>query len=115
MDIFSEIDIQIAAITLLALFIYMLIAYIIALAIKNNGLVDVFYGGGFALVSLVSLLFKEDVNLYVLGLNFLVYFWAFRLIAHLLPRFLRKWGEEDYRYANFRKNWKKLWLLRSFF
>lgn len=84
------------------------IAGAICLLKKNNGLVDIFWGLGFLVVSWATSGFPfNSAGIFTISftLNALVWIWGFRLSAYL---FYRNWGKpEDFRYANWRKEWGK--------
>lgn len=89
----------------------MTIVFFLAQAIKNNSIVDVFWGIGFILISFFlqskenefveSQYFYQAKHL----VNFFVFIWGFRLALYILIRNLGK--TEDWRYQNFRKIWRK--------
>jgi len=100
----------------IALFIYIIIAFIVCTIKKNNGLMDVFYGPGYVVTSLtaliVSLLLGNTLNIRQIVMNVLVIFWAIRLGTYV---YIRNRGKpEDRRYARRRDEWK-YFLLQSFF
>lgn len=87
--------------------------FIIGTIKKNNGLVDIAWGLGFVLVSWFSVLQGlPEFQTAKIVMAVLISFWGFRLAHHI---FVRNFGKpEDFRYANFRKNWRKLFLVRTF-
>lgn len=92
--------------TLIVVFIYMNIVFLIALKHKNNGLVDVGWGFGFVVISIFSLLINIDKFLIIkLIPTILVMLWGFRLSYYLFKRNYKK--EEDYRYKDMRQRWGK--------
>jgi len=100
----------------IALFIYIVIAFIVCTIKKNNGLMDVFYGPGYVVTSLtaliVNLLFGNPLSIRQIVMNLLVLLWAIRLASYV---YIRNHGKpEDYRYARRREEWK-YFLLQSFF
>ena len=100
----------------LFLFFYLIIAFIIGTIKKNNGLMDVFYGPGYFVVALSSLILyfivNNDVNLRKLIITTLVFIWALRLATYV---FIRNRGKpEDYRYQAMRRRWKTNIILKSF-
>lgn len=100
----------------LFLLIYLLVAFVIGTIKKNNGLMDVFYGPGYfvlALSSLIlSLIFNKVVDLQQIVITSLVFVWAFRLATYVFIRNRSK--PEDYRYQAMRKRWKTNVVLKSF-
>lgn len=87
--------------------------FIIGTIKKNNGLVDIAWGLGFVLVSWFTVLRGlPEFPTAKIVMAVLISFWGFRLAHHIFVRNVGK--PEDFRYANFRKNWKKFFLIRSF-
>lgn len=99
----------ITAINTLVLF---LLAFLLAVALRNNGLVDIFWGLGFVLIALTASLFAYPTFAGQLIIVYVVV-WGLRLAWHIGKRNLGK--PEDFRYASWRKEWGKYWLIRSFF
>ncbi len=100
----------------LFLLFYLLLAFIVGTVKKNNGLMDVFYGPGYFVVALSSLIlfffFTNEVNIRQIIMTILVFIWALRLATYV---FIRNRGKpEDYRYQAMRKKWKTNILLKSF-
>ncbi len=102
-------------VAILTIFVYMCVWFGIALAKKNNGLVDIAWGLGFVVATIVLLinfgggLFREVL------IASMIFIWGIRLATYL---FVRNWYKaEDWRYANWRKDWKArgIFLPRSFF
>jgi steroid 5-alpha reductase family enzyme len=105
----------IIGISALFLVFYLFIAFLVGTAKKNNGLMDVFYGPGYFVVSLTSLIFyfilKKEINLQQIIVTTLVFIWAFRLATYV---FIRNRGKpEDYRYQAMREKWKTNIVLKS--
>ncbi len=92
-------------------FVYMNLLFILALQLKKNDIVDVSWGMGFVLLALASLLASSLWPWRQLLVVFLVMLWGIRLAAYI---FIRNRGKaEDFRYAKWRKEWGKNWVLRS--
>lgn len=98
-------------IALLSLGLCTCIAFAISLVRKDNGTADIAYGLGFMVLAWVT---------YILGTHSVIGFiatillsvWALRLSVRI---YLRSRGRpEDFRYAAWRKAWKKHFLARSF-
>lgn len=97
----------------LLVFVYMLCGFFLALWKRDNSIVDVFWGFGFVLIAwygLLRMMTFEPAQLLISGL---VTVWGLRLSLHILFRKIGK--PEDFRYAAWRKEWGKWFLLRSFF
>jgi steroid 5-alpha reductase family enzyme len=96
-------------------FCYMCIFFLIGTLLKNNGIVDVGWGLGFCVLAWLLLPFDdisepgERQQLICL----LTLIWGLRLSVFL---FIRNVGKpEDFRYAQWRKEWGKWVIPRSFF
>lgn len=90
--------------TLAATTVVMLLLWIVATLRRDVGIVDVFWGPGFALVAwLAAGLNAGTMTWRVVLLGALTTVWGVRLAGHLLRR---NWAhEEDRRYAAMRKHW----------
>lgn len=95
--------------------IFMCTMFTIGTALKNNGIVDIGWGLGFCMLAAGLLPFDDFMgttsrnNLIMV----LTLFWGLRLAAFL---FIRNVGKpEDFRYAQWRKEWGKWVIPRSFF
>ena len=97
----------------IAVFIYMSFFYFLSILIKRADIVDIGWGLGFVLISTVSLLFQSIINDRMIIVFLLVLFWGLRLSSHIFLRNFKK--EEDYRYQNFKKNWGKWFVIKSYF
>lgn len=96
-----------------ALLVFFIVTFCIAQAQKNNGLVDIAWGMGFVLSSLLSLLVGSPKGPVPLAMTAAVTVWGLRLTWYLLRRNLGK--PEDFRYANMRKAWNpRTFYLRMF-
>lgn len=96
----------------LAIFLYMVLVFIIATAITDNSIVDIAWGGGFIVVALVSLyvgLFQTPRQLLMTAL---VAIWGLRLAIYIFIRHAKV--GEDYRYKQWREEWR-FPVLRAFF
>lgn len=90
-------------ITLIVLFVYFNIVFVIAQAKKNNGLIDIAWGFGFVVVAVTSYLISADNTIRGLIVTALVLLWGLRLSWHL---YKRNWNKpEDYRYVQMRERW----------
>ncbi len=95
-----------------AVFIYMNIVFAVALIKKDNSIIDIAWGLGFILVAAFTL-FREagTTNLQVL-ISLLVLLWGLRLAVHVF--FRNKGRREDWRYAKWRKEWGRWFVVRSY-
>lgn len=93
-------------------FCFMVLMFSIALAKKDNGIADIGWGLGFVLVSWLLYGFFSQHRMHQKMVVFFVTIWGLRLAAYLI---IRNWGKpEDFRYANWRKEWGKNVVWRSF-
>lgn len=103
---------------LVALVILFTIFYVIALIQGIWNTVDIAYGTGFILMTLIAFFLSENPsNLRGLIVNSLVILWGIR-IAYFLT--IRKYGKdkvtnEDKRFKNFRDNWGSSAVWRGYF
>lgn len=96
----------------LAVWVYMTLAFVLALILKDNSIVDILWGPGFVLVASVSLALGPHVGRRPWLVTALVVLWGFRLATHILVRKLGK--GEDFRYAHWRRAWGRSFVLRSY-
>ncbi len=97
----------------LTIAVFMVIVFIIAQAIKNNSIVDIGWGLGFIATALVLLFTKGQFNNYNFVFVSMILIWGLRLALHI---FLRARGKgEDFRYAQWRKEWGKNAAVKAFF
>lgn len=76
----------------------------IAQSMKNNSIVDIFWGTGFFIVALIGFFYSEGPTLPQYIMLTMVGIWSLRLSIHI---FLRNRGKkEDWRYRQMRKKWK---------
>lgn len=95
----NNIYINVAALVL----IYFTIIFIVAQIMKNNSIVDSFWGPGFLVVAIYTFLKSENQGLKSILILSLIAMWALRLFMHIT---IRNWNKpEDYRYINMRKKW----------
>lgn len=96
----------------LLILIYMTLVFVLALIVKDNSIVDIFWGLGFILVAIYSFIQDTEPDLRKWIVTFLVALWGIRLAVHV---FVRNRGRgEDFRYLHWRKTWK-FFVLRSYF
>jgi len=101
--------IALSAVTVLSFMIFM---FILAQLLKNNSIVDIGWGIGFILITSVLLLTKESADLKEIVLAAMILIWGIRLALHI---FIRARGKgEDFRYAQWRKDWGKNAVLYAF-
>ncbi len=103
----------------LALFVwgYMTVWFIISLIKKRNDVADIAWGLGFLFVSMRAYSLTPhgpttDVESVALIVSLMVAIWGIRLAYHIYRRNHGK--PEDYRYAKWRSEWGKWFVLRSY-
>jgi len=93
------------------LLVYFSAWYALTTYLKNAGYIDVGWGMGFFLLSLfVQLNINKPLGWLLFLMTFL---WGARLSLHIFKRNYKK--PEDFRYANFRKQWGKTYFVRAYF
>lgn len=97
----------------IAIFFFMVSVFIVAQVKVDNSIVDIAWGLGFVVVSLVSLFYTQEYTIRQLSVVALVSIWGVRLSLFIGYRSIGK--GEDFRYANFRKNWGEKARSRAFF
>jgi len=92
--------------------LYMTLVFFLALAKKNNGVVDIAWGLGFILVGAVVFRLNGQGHPRQWLVMTLVLIWGGRLALHIFRR--NRGREEDFRYAAWRSQWGKYFVIRSF-
>ncbi|SYZ77335.1 DUF1295 domain-containing protein [Trichococcus shcherbakoviae] len=100
-------------IPLIFTFVYFTIIFIIATVIKNNSIVDIGWGMGFVVGSWLTLLVTEDPTVLSYAIVGFISVWGLRLSLRLLKRNYGK--PEDFRYAQWRKEWGDKVVITAFF
>jgi steroid 5-alpha reductase family enzyme len=101
-------------IILLLVSLYMTAWFVVGLVRNRNDVADEAWGLGFIFVAVVSMyLNARFANIISLFTLVIISLWAFRLYLHISKRHADK--PEDPRYLAFRHDWKKHFLLRSYF
>jgi len=96
----------------LLILIYMTLVFVLAQIARDNSIVDIFWGLGFILIAIYSMIQDTEPDLRKWIVNFLVALWGVRLSVHV---FMRNRGRgEDFRYRQWRETWK-FFVLRSYF
>lgn len=98
--------------SILTIFLYMSVFYLIALKLKNNSIADIAWGIGFILIAIVNLILTDHVYLRQVIITVLVSIWGIRLATHIYQRSRGK--PEDFRYAEMRIRWGNKASLKSF-
>ena len=96
-----------------AILMYMVLVFVWATLIKDNSIVDIGWGLGFVVVAAVGLFIIPSPQPFHYVLLGMVGIWGIRLSGYIFGRH-RNVGE-DYRYAQWRKEWGKYVVPRAFF
>jgi steroid 5-alpha reductase family enzyme len=92
---------------------YFTIFFIVAQIIKDNSIVDMGWGFGFVLGAWITLLTTNQPTLLSYVIVAFISFWGLRLTVRLVRR---NWGKpEDFRYAQWRKEWGDKVVITAFF
>lgn len=100
-------------IPLLITYAYFILIFIIATLIKNNSIVDIGWGFGFVIGSWSSLLIAEKPTILSYIIVGFISLWGLRLSIRLFKRNAGK--PEDFRYAQWRKEWGNKVVITAFF
>ena len=98
---------------LLVTLAYFTIIFVMATLITNNSIVDIGWGLGFVIGAWASLLTTSSPNLLAYLIVGFITFWGMRLSIRLFNRNVGK--PEDFRYAQWRKEWGKNVIVTAFF
>lgn len=97
---------------LLTIFVFFVIFFFIAQYKNNNGLADVFWGLGFVVIAITSLIYSNTYEITQIVITVLVLTWGLRLFFYLG---IRNWNKkEDFRYVNMKKKWQTHLKLKAF-
>ncbi len=94
-------------------FAYFTTIFVIATIISNNSIVDIGWGLGFVIGAWATLLTTEAPNLLAYALVGFITVWGLRLSIRLFNRNVGK--PEDFRYAEWRREWGKNVVITAFF
>jgi steroid 5-alpha reductase family enzyme len=90
--------------------------FILAWTINDNSIIDIFWGFGFIITSTILMILTENLTPRAIITLIFVFIWGIRLSFHIG---IRHTGQEDYRYAYWRRTWSKkgaiYFNVRSFF
>ena len=96
---------------IMTVFGYMTAWFILSIVLKRNDFVDVAWGLGFVVLSWTMYISRSSLQLSLAVL--LSTLWGLRIATHIFLRNIKK--TEDFRYLQWRKDWGKWFLLRSYF
>jgi steroid 5-alpha reductase family enzyme len=97
----------------LCIFGFMCLVFAIAQLKKDNSIVDIAWGIGFIVVTVVTLSVYGDQNFHQRLVSYLVIMWGLRLSLYIGIR--HAGAPEDFRYATWRKQWGDKVVQRAFF
>lgn len=99
---------------LLFLFAFMSALFVLAQLLRNNSIVDIFWGPGFILLAAFTRIsIKMPFHTAAVLIDACLLIWGIRLSSYI---FIRNFGQgEDWRYVNFRKAWGKHPMLGAYF
>lgn len=98
---------------MLVTYLYFTTIFVIATIIKNNSIVDIGWGMGFVIGSWVTLAITENPTVLSYLVVGFITLWGLRLSIRLLKRNYGK--PEDFRYAQWRKEWGENVVIIAFF
>lgn len=95
------------------LFVSYLLLFLYSIQLRDNSIVDIFWGVWFIIIILTSYFVSDIRSISQYVVSFLVILWGVRLSSHIAYK-KRKHSWEDPRYARWRASWKYFYI-RSFF
>ena len=95
----------------IGILLYASICFVIALLLKRNDIADVAWGLGYVVIILICLQ-QFSFNQISLLVSSLIALWAIRLCWYIGTR--NKGKQEDFRYAQWRKEWDKHFYWRTY-
>jgi len=104
-------------ISLASIFVFMAIMFIVAIIVKDNGIIDICWSLNFILPTIVSILitiiYRNTINITQIVITTLILIWGLRLSYHIGKRNIGK--GEDRRYKERRESWGKNFYVKTFF
>jgi steroid 5-alpha reductase family enzyme len=100
----SNVDPLAIWIPIVSAFVFNLIIFVVALARKDNSIVDIVWGLVFIIPNLISLCIGNNWNERTILVFVFVSIWGLRLAWHIGSRHS---GKEDFRYQDMRNRWMK--------
>lgn len=98
--------------SLYTVLIYMTFWFLVSVAIRRNDIADIAWGLGFVFIALAAWTQPSQTGSLANLSLLLTAIWGLRLAGHIYLRNRHK--SEDFRYAQWRKDWGKLFYIRSF-
>lgn len=105
-------DFEIIKKTIVLIFMYFSILFVVGTVIKNNSIVDMGWGVGFVIIAWFTTFISGSLFLPNITITLMISIWGFRLFVHILRRNVGK--PEDFRYASWREAWGKWVIPRAF-
>ncbi|NLE94094.1 MAG: DUF1295 domain-containing protein [Dehalococcoidia bacterium] len=96
----------------LTVFIFFNCLFVAALRLRDNSIVDIGWGVGFILVTLVTLVHSGTAEVRQLLVAVLVLIWGLRLAIRIYRR--NRGKGEDFRYKKWREDWGEHWRRRAY-
>jgi len=96
----------------LILFLYFNTWYVLSIIYKRNDIADIAWGTGFILMAISSAILNSSFGFVNIITIILVSIWGIRLAIHIYKRNKNK--KEDFRYLQWRKEWGKWFVIRSY-
>ncbi len=93
-------------------FVY-LILFLISILIRDNSIVDIYWGIGFFQIAIHSLILSNNYSLQNIIFSLIIFLWSLRLSSYISYKRIKR-KKEDPRYLQFREEWK-FFHIRSFF
>lgn len=109
----TKTDMQLFTLCAQFLFVYMTVAFMLAMWRKRNDIADTAWGLGFVIIAWLSLFSQETVTPRMLLIATLVTLWGLRLALHVHGR--NRGKGEDSRYRKWREEWGSRFAIRSYF
>ncbi len=91
---------------------YFSLIFLLAIYLKNNAIADIVWGTGFVILLIFQALSMKVISFRFYLIMTLILIWAIRLSLYIFLRSRKQ--TEDFRYANWRKEWGNNWILFSY-
>ena len=96
-----------------ATFIFFMLMFFLSYLKKDNSIVDIGWGLSFIIAAFTSLIKNDTLDAKKIIATTLVIIWGLRLASYIFQR--NRGKPEDFRYKEWREQWGKNTLIRSFF
>lgn len=105
-------NIDILALSVLLVVIFMTSLFFLSNALEDNSIVDIGWGVGFILLGIINLVTAPSPTTRQLIITGLITLWGVRLAVHILMR--NRGRGEDFRYKTWREKWQPFFLVKSY-